>query len=100
MKKMIALGIVVLLSGCVEYKWVKSGADSRQEEIDETECKAASLRELPPDNVISGKYTTEDKKKKSSDTSYTTTDANQEQREILIKDCMYKKGWSQIEVQD
>ncbi len=87
-----------MLSGCVEYKWVKEGADSRQEQITETECQALALRDLPPDNIISGKYTSEDKKKKSTDTSYTTTDVNKEQRDILVKDCMYKKGWNQIEI--
>lgn len=88
----------MLMSGCVQYKWVKAGADSRQEQLATTECEAKSLRELPPDNVINGKRTSQDNKKKSTDTRYTTTDANSEQREILVKDCMLKKGWTQIEV--
>ncbi|EOT7379062.1 TPA: hypothetical protein SLN44_002838 [Enterobacter cloacae] len=100
MKKIFTVGFVLLLSGCVQYKWVKEGAGTRQEQIAETECEAISLRELPPDNVIIGKYTSQDKKKKSTDTSYTTTDVNKEQREILLKDCMYKKGWTQIEIKN
>ncbi|HFQ9142137.1 TPA: hypothetical protein ACHTOV_004653 [Enterobacter cancerogenus] len=100
MGKIICVGFVLLLSGCAQYKWVKEGANDRQEQIAETECEANSLRELPPDNVISGKYTSVDKKKKSTDTSYTSIDMNKDQREILVKDCMFKKGWEQIEIKN
>ncbi|WP_341844408.1 hypothetical protein [Kosakonia oryziphila] len=100
LNKCMMLFIIVTLSGCVQYKWVKQGASERTEQIDETECKAESLRALPPDNIVTGKYTSKDKKYKSTDTSYTTTDVNEEQRKTLVKACMYKKGWSQIEVQN
>lgn len=98
MKKLITLLLPFFLTGCVEYKWVKPEATEQQENIAETDCKAQALRQLPPDNIISSKYTSKDKKHKSYDTDYTTSDANQQQREILVKDCMFKKGWNQIEI--
>jgi len=91
--------IVLTLTGCVDYRWVKQGADDRQEDIAETQCRAQALKDLPPDNEITGKYTSRDKKTKSLDTSYSTSDANESNRDILIKDCMYRKGWTQIKVQ-
>lgn len=98
MKKFLLIVLIVNLSGCVGYQWVKPGADKSQEDMAETECKAQALRDLPPDNVISGKYTSQDKKHKSTDTSYSTSDANESKRYTLVKDCMYRKGWKQIEV--
>ncbi|MDW8847997.1 hypothetical protein SD961_19245 [Erwinia sp. MMLR14_017] len=91
--------IVISLTGCVEYQWVKPGADKQQEERVETQCRAQALKDLPPDNQITGKYTSKDKKYKTTDTSYSTRDENEDKREILVKDCMYRKGWDQIEVQ-
>lgn len=99
MKKILLLLVPFVLTGCVEYKWVKPNTTEQQELIAETACQAQALRDLPPDNVVSGKYTTKDKKNKSTDTSYSTDDANESQREILVKDCMFKKGWQQIEIQ-
>jgi len=91
--------MLISLTGCVEYQWVKPGTDKQQEDIAETQCKAQALRDLPPDNQISGKYTSKDEKHKTTDTSYSTSDENESKRDILVKDCMYGKGWTQIEVQ-
>ncbi|WP_428945059.1 hypothetical protein ACQK5W_02835 [Pantoea sp. FN060301] len=99
MKKLTLLLLTLCLTGCVEYKWVKPDASEQQETIEETDCQAQALRELPPDNVISGKYTSKDSKHKTTDTDYSTSDANKPQREIMVKDCMFKKGWQQIEIQ-
>lgn len=90
--------ILISLTGCVEYQWVKPGTDKQQEDIAETECKAQALRDLPPDNKITGKYTSKDEKHKTTDTSYSTRDKNESQRDVLVKDCMYRKSWTQIEV--
>ena len=92
--------IINCLVGCVDYQWVKPGMSKDDEYVVETECNAQALKDLPPDNVISDKYTSKDEKNKTTDTSYSTSDANQEQRDILIKDCMFKKGWKQIEVKN
>ncbi len=100
MKKGYLLLLVTLLAGCTEYRWVKPGADERQRNIEETACRAQALRDLQPDNVVLGKYESKDKKHRSSDTSYYREDANEDAREILIKDCMYRKGWSQVEVRN
>ncbi|MGK3143590.1 lipoprotein [Pantoea sp. C2G6] len=100
MKKIFVItSILVSLTGCVEYQWVKPGTDKRQEDMAETQCKAQALRDLPPDNQIIGKYTSKDKKRKTTDTSYSTTDENESKRDILVKDCMYRQGWTQIKVQ-
>ncbi|GBP03557.1 hypothetical protein EVAR_101247_1 [Eumeta japonica] len=56
---------------------------------------STALRDLPPDNIVSGKYTS-NSKYKTTDTDYSTSDANESQREILVKiACL--KGWQQIE---
>lgn len=100
MKKTCVMTLILIsLTGCVEYQWVKPGTDKRQEDIAETQCQAQALKDLPPDNQISGKYTSKDEKHKTTDTSYSTSDENESKREILVKDCMYSKGWTQIEVQ-
>lgn len=99
MKTLFLLFITLTLSGCAEYKWVKPDATEQQKIRAETACQAQALRELPPDNIVSGKYTSKDSKYKTTDTDYSTRDANEAQREILVKDCMFKKGWQQIQVQ-
>ncbi len=99
MKPLMLMLFTLCLTGCVQYKWVKPDASEQQETITETACRAQALRDLPPDNVVSGKYTSKDSKYKTTDTDYSTSDANDNQREILVKDCMFKKGWQQIEIQ-
>jgi len=99
MKPLFLLLITLGLTGCVQYKWVKPDATEQQERVAETACQAQALRDLPPDNVVSSRYTTRDSKHKTTDTDYSTSDANEAQREILVKDCMFKKGWQQIEIQ-
>jgi len=100
MKKYVLLALpLVGLTGCVEHQWVKSGADKQQEEMAETRCKAQALIDLPPDNITTSKYISKDKKHKASDTSYSTSDANDSKRKILVKDCMYRNGWTLIEIQ-
>lgn len=100
MKKIFVMTLILIsLTGCVEYPWVKPGTNKQQEDIAETECKTRALRELPPENKITGKYTSKREKHKTTDTSYSTSDENKNQRDILVKDCMYRKGWTQIEIQ-
>ncbi|WP_442956166.1 hypothetical protein [Pantoea sp. AS142] len=99
MKSLMLMLFSLCLTGCVQYKWVKPDASEQQETMAETACQAQALRDLPPDNVVSSKYTSKDSKYKTTDTNYSISDANGSQREILVKDCMYKKGWQQIQVQ-
>lgn len=99
MKTLMLIGLTLCLTGCVQYKWVKPDASEQEEVMAETACQAQALRDLPPDNIVSGKYTSKDTKYKTTDTSYSTSDANESQRRILVKDCMFQKGWHQIEVQ-
>ncbi|MBU9829446.1 MULTISPECIES: hypothetical protein [Rahnella] len=99
MKMLMIIVTLFALTGCVEYKWVKADSTDQQELLAETECQANALRDLPPDNIVTDKYTSKDKKTKKSDTSYTIEDINQDKREILVKSCMLNKGWNQIEIQ-
>lgn len=57
MKPLMLMLFTLCLTGCVQYKWVKPDASEQQETIAETACRAQALRDLPPDNVVSGKYT-------------------------------------------
>lgn len=49
-----ALSLAVLLSGCVQYKWVKPGVSDTEMNKKLTECEAQALIDLPPDNVVTG----------------------------------------------
>lgn len=95
MRKYTVLFFVFIISACTQYHWVKPGTSQRQLSLDETECQAKSLRELHPDNVVMGKNTTIDREWDEVDTTYSREDGNEESREVLIRDCMYKKGWQQ-----
>lgn len=97
MRKFIFLTLIISLSGCVKYQWIKPGADKHRENIDETKCTAQALRDLPPDNIITGKYTLMNKKNNGTDTRYSTNDANESKRYILVNDCMHQKGWRRVE---
>ncbi|MEW7315169.1 hypothetical protein AB1E22_21075 [Buttiauxella gaviniae] len=100
MKRVIILSAALILSGCVTHRWVKEGATEQDRNMAETACKAEALRGLPPDYVVNSKTTSKDKKHNSSSTNYSSIDANEIKRGILEKDCMYQKGWSQIDVQN
>jgi hypothetical protein len=106
-KKNAVLILVLLLAGCSGYEWVKPGSTVRDREVTQTSCEASALKALPPDHVVSGKHAEKETKKKGKDKlqsnehiDYDIQDANEESREVLIKNCMYEKGWTQIEVQN
>lgn len=48
------LSITLLLTGCVQYKWVKPGVSDAEMNKKLTECEAQALIDLPPDNVVTG----------------------------------------------
>lgn len=103
---LLILAAVSALTGCgPNYIWINPdnpGADSGRALVS---CEASALRDMPPSNVMesqssSSSGTVKDKNKKTtyeddSDTSYSYVDANDDKREILINDCMYKSGWVQ-----
>lgn len=99
MKKYTIFFLILTSSACTQYEWVKPETNQKQLSLDETECQAKSLKELHPDNVVMGKNTAIDREWDEVDTTYSREDANEESREILIRDCMYKKGWQQEAVQ-
>jgi flagellar motor protein MotB len=91
-----------MLTGCVQYKWVKPGVSDADMNKKLTECEAQALIDLPPDNVVTGsssEKTDKKNKKKDISTSYTVEDANEYRRDTLVDSCMFKSGWDKIEVQ-
>ncbi|MBL1916762.1 hypothetical protein ELE98_32945 [Klebsiella pneumoniae] len=94
--KLLLAGLVLTLTGCVSYKWVKPDFDDEQADIDETYCKARALKDLPPDNLFTGAYQKRGKKGNTDDITFSSSDANEVNRNILVKNCMYQKGWKQI----
>lgn len=108
-----ALMAAVLLSGCTQYHWYKDGASYEQKERQALSCEAESLRALPPNVQRSGestqttgstnceagvKHSCGKKNKVYTETTYDTRDVNSDGRDVLMKDCMYQKGWRQIEI--
>ncbi|WP_435953602.1 hypothetical protein [Dryocola sp. BD626] len=98
MKRFLVISAVVVLAGCVSHQWVKEGASEQDRERAEISCKAEALRDLPPNYVVTSATTSKDKKHDTSTKNYSSSDANEFQRSVLVKDCMYKKGWAEIEV--
>ena len=94
--------LTLMLTGCVQYKWVKPGVSDAEMNKKLTECEAQALIDLPPDNVVTGsdsEKTDLKNKKKDISTSYTVEDANEDRRATLVDSCMFKSGWDKIEVQ-
>lgn len=102
MRVLIVFLSVIFLSGCVEYRWDKPGASKQDLEADRVSCRAEALKTMPPNNVISGTHadihTEKYKKGKVSDINFEVRDLNAENRKVLVRDCLYRKGWSVIEV--
>ncbi len=48
------LSLTLMLTGCVQYKWVKPGVSDAEMNKKLTECEAQALIDLPPDNVVTG----------------------------------------------
>jgi len=105
-------GIVLVLTGCVSYVWVKPGADARDRERQILDCEVEALKTFPPRPYVTGRNSEtettkgercrDDKKKICDVAEYSENrrvdDVNESARATLIKDCMYRHGWSQVEV--
>lgn len=101
----------LLLVSCTTYDrtWVKADASREQRKHQEAACEADALRALPPNNVRASATSTRStcsssdstckKKNEQTDTEYSYTDKNRLPRETLIKDCMFKNGWSRTKVE-
>lgn len=102
MKRIFPLLSVLILTGCVEYRWTKPGASEHDRIVATTECKAKALKALPPQNVISGSHAdiqkSNHKKDKTADLRIEVRDVNEDNRAIIEQDCMYQKGWSLKEI--
>ncbi len=102
-RRALLLVLAMLASGCADTRWEKAGAGPQAREQQMTACEAQALRDLPPDNVVShrdvrGKASLKEKGKATAeqDTDYRVQDANRWQRETLVRDCMYRAGWSEV----
>lgn len=98
---MLLLSAMSVLTGCVDYRWVKSGASEHDRQMQLTACQARALKDLPPDNVVENTYSTSSTKDKPDDkkivqdkeTYHRIRDANGSEREVLVDNCMLQKGW-------
>ncbi|MCT4737233.1 hypothetical protein [Raoultella ornithinolytica] len=99
---LLFVSAVTLLSGCVDYRWIKPGASEQDRQVQLTACEAQALKDMPPDNVVedtqtlsSTKKNADDKKtNKDKETYHRMTDANASQRGVLVDNCMFGKGWN------
>ncbi|PIJ48603.1 hypothetical protein BL250_15450 [Erwinia sp. OLTSP20] len=102
----LLLVAITLISGCVDYRWVKAGMSEHDRQVQLTACEAKALKDLPPDNQVENsrselslKDKTDDKKLDENKETYNRiTDANASQRDVLIDNCMYQKGWDKVAV--
>lgn len=94
------------LSGCAGTVWVKKGATPAQALHQETACEAQALKAMPPDNIVVHRHTGaagKVKKGHKHDVTVTgqrdeddrTEDANEDARDVLVRDCMYRAGWNE-----
>ncbi|MFB5746109.1 hypothetical protein ACE38U_14625 [Cedecea sp. S5-13] len=114
MKIVLFFLIVFSVSSCTQYKWVKPGKNDLEMSKEYTSCHAMALENLPPDNKIfnssSHGYSYEKKDKKGNGKwekeNYDVwikndiDDANSQYREVLIRNCMYSRGWDEIIISD
>lgn len=100
------IAVLVLLTGCADYRWEKVGASEHERQLQLTACEARALKELPPDNVIKDVYTSSSLEDKQNDNSLQgnkerhnrIADANESERVVLVDNCMLQKGWAQVVV--
>ena len=112
MKPILFLGcFATLLTGCVQYDWYKDNTTREQKNRQVLSCTADAIRAVPPSYVITGEssQTTQadcDRNRKkcrnspqySTNTSYNSTDMSAGARDIVVKDCMYKMGYREIQI--
>lgn len=103
-RTVLLLSVVVALTGCVEYRWVKPGGSEHDRQMQLTACEAQGLKDLPPDNVVENAYSTsslkdnaDDKKiDENTETRNRITDANDAKRGVLVDNCMLQRGWEKV----
>ena len=115
MKKSGMAVLLFMLSGCVSYDWYKEGASYEEKQRQVLSCEAGSLKALPPNYQVSSessnttgstnceagvKDSCGKKNKVTTTTDYNSRDVNADGRDTLVKDCMYQKGWRQIEIKN
>ncbi|MGY2288523.1 hypothetical protein ACW9H6_01130 [Pseudomonas sp. SDO528_S397] len=109
---LICAATALLLTGCVQYDWYKDNTTREQKDRQVLSCSADAIRAVPPSYVVTSEssQTTGDncspyvqnkcgKRAHSyTNTTYNSTDLNENARQVVIKDCMYKMGYRQIEI--
>ena len=98
--------LCLLLAGCTN--WVKPGANPAMLDTATTRCKAASFAQLPSNPVtqkMTGSTYSSRKKCEKNETNckkidgrytsvtHVTSDANEDGRDAIFRDCMYSDGW-------
>lgn len=102
--KAVLLLSFFLVAGCTEYRWSKQGASEHDFELAKSECEVEGLRLMPPNNIITSAHSDVLKAKSNGNKNnklgfdIKVEDINEHNRNIFVKDCMYRKGWSRVEV--
>lgn len=89
------VALMGLLVGCAS--WEQAGRNSAEVLGDEQDCKAQAYRELSAQIYSSqlrpSRQKSYDGTSESEGAVYKDEDANEEGRQVLITDCMFKKGY-------
>ncbi|MGY2376840.1 hypothetical protein ACW9IB_20260 [Pseudomonas sp. SDO524_S393] len=108
---MTCAGLALLLTGCVQYDWYKDNTTREQKDRQVLSCTADAIRAVPPSYVVTSESSQTnasdcDRNSKkcrsrplySTNTSYNSTDMSAGARDIVVKDCMYKMGYREIQI--
>ena len=94
-RKLFALLGFCLLSGCVQYAWIKPNATAQDLGKDKYTCLQSAAMTAPPVvGVAANSSRTENAKRSDANATVYATDLNQNTRDQLFNACMESKGWS------
>lgn len=107
--------ICTMLTGCLSSSWVKAGSNDADLNRQRIACQAEAIRQLPPKMIADSEYDTSsserctkkhnhhynDKQCEKAQERRTLRyrDININARDVLIQECMYRNGWSEVQIQ-
>ncbi|KAF1019421.1 MAG: hypothetical protein GAK37_03699 [Pseudomonas sp.] len=109
---LICAASALLLTGCVQYDWYKDDTTREQKDRQLLSCNADAIRAVPPAYRVTGASTQTTGTNCNpavqsncpkhghaySNTTYNSVDMNENARQVLVKDCMYKMGYREIQI--
>lgn len=112
-RAVLALAGALLLSGCVHTVWQKPGASQSDYEQIKSVCMMEGHDRVPQDNrtymVSEGHTYMRDKCKNDRDCAstaqytppqYGVYDQNEDLRNQVVRACMYRNGWNEVNVDE